>query len=69
MWRDICWALVNVAESAVWASMERDIWWPLAKVPLWAVSRSYRKGHLVDNGESCGMGSNVRLCRGTFRGH
>ena len=48
--------------------MERDSWWALVNVALWAESSVYGEGQMVGTGECGGMCCNDRLCIGTVGG-
>ena len=50
-------------------AMERDRWWALVNVAVWAVSSGYVEGQLVGTVEWGGKGLYRVLCRGTFGGH
>ena len=49
--------------------MERDSWWVLVNVAVWAVSIGYGEGQLVGTGECGAMGCIERLWRGTVGGY
>jgi hypothetical protein len=49
--------------------MERDSWWALVNVALWAVSSGYGEGHLVGCGECGSMGCKEGLWSKTVGGH
>jgi hypothetical protein len=42
-------------------AMERDSWWALVNVAVWAASSFYGEGILVGTGECGGMGCIMRL--------
>jgi len=48
--------------------MQKDSWWELVNVAVWAVSCGYVEGQLLGTGECFGMDCNVRLCRETVGG-
>ena len=50
------------------AAMERDSWWALLNVALWALTNGYGAGHFVGSGECGTMGCVERLWRGSFGG-
>ena len=50
-------------------AMERDSWWALVNVAVWAVSSGYVEGQLMGTGECGGTGFIKWLCGGTAGGH